>query len=1068
MMLFGRPDPSSLLGEFMLWTRTNMLAVFLMRILQLIRIVGWIVYGIVSFFTTLITGVLYPLSQRVWVFVWAFVHFYWALLLGTVVIEVAVFWPFFMSVITYLLWLFWPTLSCLLEEGWPAARLGLDLVVNSAAMAAQVLNLGIRTFNMCVPVIGFLINFLAEITVQWSKYVTLLLGENNIDDLATGIREIMMQLTEIWVNCMEAMVAISPSVLQAFSVQAGITLSIYMEAASIILEVTAWVFRIMPFQVIPFSRFIGPAIRLLKVAYGLRGLLVVAAAGVGSSMSSRSGGSGGDAHDREIWSIIGESAEHYWDSQSADRGAAQLEHIGQWLMEHPLGTYTDYYLGSGIGLNNLGYYAGSAPRQRATRGAVPADEALPPNWQHQSATPEAEDRRKAGRPFYYTEGPATENPLHFLNASARHAHYYGHTRLSDEPLDSEFGERRQCKSKRCGGAGASVQHPLKTIGEERMRDMTPLHNMVPDDIRSHRRRYANMAALLHATRKTAVFSAKHNDAHGHHLGRHTANLVRYATGEETLGAGVNAVLARHHNPMDSVMATMPVLSEFPPFKWILNMHPPEDQEAFYGVWASKRQFFLLNTTDEVTGEHHMTLHVTVARREDSPTTAAIREYRRQMAAAAPDKSSDSSGGGRRLSKRQFAAPGTMIPNTQPAPEDDVPPPPVTYVNPYEGVEADFFGPPQLQILGAAGIGVAGLMGLYAAGRLIEPALPILRMLYTRDCVSFPRHPWCLPEIPAQLICAATTLVNYVPRDLPVRLCKYETECGAIGFCIPDRPPLLQATSFVRSLRYQFNACWLQNIAVYGTTLVGMLFLTVRTGLDLASKLVPVIGPYVFVPLRDIVPEPISLQQSVCLVVFSYAGWSAVWLITGVLVILPLIIWAFTTAQAFLAMIEVVRGMEMEYYMYAMMTPGFELRQAMEDDVEARRAKNDYQLGHTYNALLRPTEDAIDAEQGLVGAEIGARAEEHVPHDERKALLKGITDSMHRCISLVGAPVQGRRALADLQMFENLWGAFVLPPHYSVEWTRLFMNAAKHSADKKANRTVPFTTGRSTYTVRKST
>lgn len=1052
MWFFGRPNPNSTFGELMLWSRTNLLAVFFMRLLQLLRFVGWIVSSLVSFVTVLVTDVLYPLGQRVWVFVMAFLHFYWALLLGTVVIEVVVFLPFFMSVVTYLIWLFWPTLSCVLEDGWPAARLGVDLLVSAASMGAEVINLGIRTFNMFVPVMGYFINFLAEIAVQWSKYVNLLLGESNINEMLTGIKEIMLQLSEISVNITEAFIAISPTILQAFSVTVGSVFSIILEVSPVLLELTSWMFRIMPFQVIPFSKFIGPVIRVVQSAFGLRSVLapVLAFATTAASASVRTERTDQAGSTNDIWKIIGESAEPYWDPQSADRSAAQLESLGQWLLNHPLGSYTDYFIGSGIGLNNMAYYAGTSPRLK--RGHVPSKEELPLNWRSE----QEQYHHFSALPFYHADGPLSDNVLHFLNASERHSYYNSHTRLADKPLDTEFNTgRRQCRSRFCGGEGATVQHPLKTIGEERMQDLTPLHDMVPSDLRSHRKRYTTVASLLHATRKTIGYAAKHHNTHGHHLNRHVSNLVQYATGETSIGAGVESVLRRHPHPMDSVMSTMPVLSEFVPFKWILNMHHPDDQEAFYGVWASKRQFFLLNTTDEVTGESEMVMHVTLARREDSLTTAAIREHRKSVT--------------ENNRKRQFFAPGMMIPNTQPAPEEDVPPPPMYYVNPYSDVTIDIPPPPDL-VLFPVGVGSVGaLLGLYAAGRLIEPALPILRMLYTRDCVSWPRHPWCLPEIPAQVICMATTLVNFIPRDLPVRLCKYEKECSAVKFCIPDRPPFLQAGSFVRSLRYQFNLCWVQNMFVYVFVLIGFVFTPVRIGLDLASKIVPVVG-FIFKMVHGWIPEPISLQQGVCLVVFSYAGWSLAWIIAGFLIILPLLQWAFTTAQGFLIMIEYVRGLEQEYYLNAMYTPGFELRQAMEAETENATHKNDFRVGYTHNALVRPTQDAIADEEAQAGQPmISASIEPQtrpVSDHERARIISDITNSIHKSITAVGSPVRGRNTTNDLIAFEKMFSMFILPPHYSSEFARRFINNSKHQSDKAATRTLPFVTGQSTHRVLK--
>lgn len=886
------------------WLRNSWVATVSYRILYALRIVAWIAWTAVSFAGTLVSDVIFPFVQWLWTLIVGFFSFYLGLLLGQISFDIILFAPFLFLGLAWLWWAFWPDIGCWLDLAWPVFRLLLDLLVAVAGMWFQVFNVLVRIWNSFVPVLGFVVYFSVDILVSFYRGIASLIGEANVEIMFDGITEISLFLSQIIVNVTIAFINITPTLLDTFSIVVGACLNTILEISPVLLQINFVVFRILPFKIGPIADLVVKVVSFVKKTFFLRNLLEFVAAassiaGTGGLAATAAEPRNADHSDQQLllWRTFGDSASRYWTPDSARQSSEHLSRINAWLLKNPPGSFSDYHVLEGGDLihSTRGYYSGSAPlrakrsdddseHDRPTRMST---DTLPEAWQNH--TDGNHNKRVL---FYPHEHPLDADQLHYLSAEERHAMETHHERLSDQPLSDSLHKRLPCHSRFCGGEGQTVEHPMRTIAKTHVRDRTLLSSLIPKDIRAHRKRAAHLTTLLHSAQHTTHRSFSLWRANKADIYANIGSAWKRWTGHSTFGAAAERVLSVHADPMDSVLAWTPVLSEVWPFRAILDLHPPEEQARYYGRYVTKRQFFVAEVVDEHTGERRKLLHITLNERNDTMQSTLNEDEQPQQ----------------HRTKRQqgLGAGGTSFKSGQ-GNED------MQQVS----SDRDFTG--GLLLYGlinvAAPVGVftgpvAIGVGYFAVGRTLEPALPILRILYKHNCFDDPKHPFCLPELPTQLMCLFQYFMRQIPRNLPVKLCGFEEECSDIGFCIHKRPTVQPVVSITKSRAFFISLCWIQNIFVWFGIASGAIFPVLRFSFFIAETAVPFFGPLIFGNIRRLIPEPVSQQDSVCLVIYVYAPMLAFFLLWLFRFAWALVLWGFGALQRLLDLLTAIRAMEL--------------------------------------------------------------------------------------------------------------------------------------------------------------
>jgi hypothetical protein len=874
------------------WLRNSWIGIGSVRILQLLHILGWLLVTLLTFFPALFLGVVLPFALWVWTILASFFTFMLGLLfVNPTSIDIGTFLPFMLFFGAWTMWLAWPTFSAFVERIYPIARNLADLLVQIFAMMVQVANACFRIWNAFVPVIGFFIYIMADLTVNVYRDMNLLFGEANITALSDALMEITLQIAEIALNIAESIISITPTLLQIFSGVIGACLTVALEVAPKLFEIVTIAIRVLPFKLGPIADLIVQVVRFVKNTFFLRVLLDVAL-----TAAATAGLASAPAHEYSradhIFREFGASASRYWTPASASQSSQFYSDVNTWLMENPPGSHSDYYMWKGYQIQppvDSSSYAGRATleeergeaetrettAERATYSFRPPRSSaahLPPQWKdNDTASANAGARAHLLRhnlPFTHKTGPLSADPHSHLSADEKDAMLHRHTKVSSSPLTAELHKRLPCQGKLCGGSDATVPHPMHTLSTKHARDTTLLTSLLSTDLRSHRKRLAHAAGLVHTARHTLHrLASKHWRKNGPELRQHVAGAWKHVTGHDTLQGAAEQLLSRHPDPLDSIGTLLPVLSEWGPFSYLLGLQPPEEQAQYYGRWAASRHFFYMDEVDETTQETHQVLYVTVALRNESLIARRQQEQQRLNSANQRD--------------------------TLQVPIDLI-----NAVNP-------FFPPGQLFYASIAGVAAA-----YYAGELIEPVLPVMKLLYKRNCISLPRHPWCVPYVPTQLICIVTQAVHLIPNTLPVQLSDYEEQCKDVGFCFIKRPDIIEGIIIVNQLKLFFNACWFRNFFAWLGVMFGLLLPVTRAGFQVCASIVPIFGPLICQPIANVIPQPISLQQGVCLFIYFYAVMMVIFLVWLAHFLWPLVMWAWNALQGLFAMLQALRTSEL--------------------------------------------------------------------------------------------------------------------------------------------------------------
>ena len=212
------------------------------RVWNVARIVLWVLGRLVDLVLTLLNETLLPLVRILFVTAVAFVNFMLGLLVGEIRMELSIFFPLFMFVLTWILWLFWPQVGCFLENTfWPFFLGLLEFVGLAVRILVTLINTLIRLWNAMVPVIGFILYVVVEVLVMVSVFFVEILGEFDVWGLVNSLFEALFELVNLAIEVIIAFVTISPTFLRIFATAVGSMLSTWLEAAPICIDITFFV-----------------------------------------------------------------------------------------------------------------------------------------------------------------------------------------------------------------------------------------------------------------------------------------------------------------------------------------------------------------------------------------------------------------------------------------------------------------------------------------------------------------------------------------------------------------------------------------------------------------------------------------------------------------------------------------------------------------------------------------------------------------------------------------------------------------------------------------------------------
>ena len=873
------------------WLWDSWLSLGLYRVYNVVRIAMWLVGRTVDLLSTLFFAVLMPIVGYLVTFISAFTAFMIGLLGGEINIEWSIMAPLLALLLSWVWWALYPTWGCWFEDNIiPLYPMIGDITNKYIGLGAIIWNVVVRVWNACVPLIGAIIAVCIELFVLFFQLLVQLLGDGSFFKLFNLLTQIMVGLTEIVIAVIDALVSISPSVIQAFVGAIGYCLTVIMEAAPFLIAVTTWLVKVLFFLLSPVLSLVIAIARAFSGGNTLRQARNDEPPGSWpdspppqTSVPYAYGPGGG-----QVFEYTADAANEYWSVDSALFARTRLEDMNQWNLKNPPGSHSYYHYANEPTLSempDIQYEYMSFEMMSLHHDQPPPDlsryddeyDAATDEYYYDysdrdgdenpdAATPVSLAERQARSTGHRDHGKQRERQI---NNRTAHTHVPTHDReLTDRlsrshlrPLHHDFHKRVQCKSRLCGGHGRQLPHPILAIKRDRSYagHVFGLGRETHDE---HRRRFVHTTAALHAARRAVhhVWRHHYHESDGW-MEHHSRNVLRELTGFDSASQLAEHAMSHHEYPYDSLLSYVPVLSEvIPGMRFLVDWHDQDHADQFYGNWVRQRLVFYNNNATDAVYRSRRQLHVTLETRQELELHAD----------------------GRRLlqyepsSYQSFSAP-------------------VQFVTP-----------------------LASDKQKNVKDRNTAPSLPVFKMLARTDCVrrpgsSKPLNPLCLPEIPAQLVCAITHVVSKLFNDKlgQIKTCDYEPRCADIGFCIPPRPPVNQDIFLVaNNIQYFINSCWLKNGVVWLAVGAGFVFPLAKTLLQIAGSQLLVIKPLTDW-LYQLTPDVLVFNDLFCLFLYWYALFLLIFLLVlARILIYPILLWFWRTFTSLEAMYSAIRSIEM--------------------------------------------------------------------------------------------------------------------------------------------------------------
>ena len=566
------------------WCTNSWVCTAIVRLYDVVRIVLWFIARVLDLIGTIIFNIIIPFLALVFVSAVAFINFMVGLLFGEFRLELTVLMPLFVFVGSWLLWLFWPQISCFIPTLWKLVYEFLQVYQEIALLAPTLINLLIRTWNALVPIVGFLIYITIVTIVLLVQFTVELLGEFDVMALFTSIVQIMVIICEILLNLLFALVGVLTTDLSAFNDAVGATMAVIITSAKILIAVTVWLFGALWQLLEPILVALIAVFKFIKNHFLLRQLYAL------SDLDSSEDALPGD----RLWRTLGVSAQRYWDESNSASSAAELGSINRMQLARPPSAALDYFW------FQRSYYAPFNDNVAYTgRGLFD----VPDGWKANATRP---PEPPPPRRRVHTHGEHVDAlAAHLMARPAPPPLPHDWLSLEDEIASHHV----ECRSHMCGGAGKRLRHPIHTVISE---PQPWLYDALGagHDHRTHRRRFIHTVSLVHAVRKTAAHVAHKHWANGDgEFPRRVQRAWQDITGHNSLQAFLDHHTSHHEHPIDSLASLVPTPSNWTLVRALRRLGGDDGSDGVYHAdWLAQRHVHYAEHTADERGRRR--LHVT--------------------------------------------------------------------------------------------------------------------------------------------------------------------------------------------------------------------------------------------------------------------------------------------------------------------------------------------------------------------------------------------------------------------------------------------------------------------------
>lgn len=888
------------------------------RFYQVFIVVQFVLGFLFDIFAVLVFEVAIPVAEQTIILVAAFTNFMGGLLVAEIRVEFSILFPVAVFLGAWTFWWFYPVFGCFYENIFiPFAQIVLPLALQLLSFGLTIVNLFIRVFNSLVPLIGFIINIIVEFFVVFFSTMVSLVGDGEIFRILDAVISAVSMVAGIVLGFIEAVISVAPTVLSVLTQVIGLCITIIIEAAPMLTQITSWLFRTLFFNLQPILKYVVKVVRWY-IGIARKGpvgrLLLKRNLEAGSYQFDEEMSSMEEVVDFEMVSVgaFDKALRKYWTWEAADAMADSVSEMNEYFMSHPLGSNSYYHYTRGPDIHDLlppeqfdieNHDFQSATSQHAALDDDPdsLESTYVREFDERTATLAEKQSHTAHPRVDRSEMHFVKNATHYEHSarprgeydqhgSLKHSmphihrlpkvnkhHLKGGKRLIDKPLHHDFDSwRLRCRSRFCGGHGAALEHPILAI--RRMPNLDGhVFGYAHEDLDSHRKRFVVSHAVLHGFK-----TASHHVMNRHYwngngdLPRHASAVLKHLTGHSSSHDFIEHLMTRQEHPVDSLHSYVPVLSEWPPFKWMVEHN--DNPETFYGNWMRDRiQFLNVNSTEDP-------LHSSVVR---TATNGVGLSQRRRLMHVTLDTRAEIEAREASTGRKLFQFSGESAGRQ-------------SVSGPMRFVVAD-----RVELL---------------SDRILDPktavpSLPVFRLSGQTDCVNRPgsrqpRNPLCLPEIPQQVWCFVNSFYPYVYNVILANLnfCTYEPQCKDLGFQIIKRPQFsVDLIILVNNIDLFISVDWYINSIVWFTTLLSPILPGLKAILEVISTQAPFLF-LVFDPLARLIPTTVVLNDFVCELIFIYAPvLSAVTLIILRMTLIPILQLIFRSIMSLQALITALIG-----------------------------------------------------------------------------------------------------------------------------------------------------------------
>lgn len=561
--------------KFCWWCTSSAFCTVLTRVYDVVRIGAWVLGRVVDFFLTLVFGTILPIARFIFYATLSFLNFLGGLLIGEFRFgALTIFAPLFLLIAAWLIWFFWPTLACFIEDiGWPALNFFFDFLGLVLSLVITILNALIRIWNSLVPVVGFIIYlFISVVTTIFASTVSIL-GAFDVYALVGALLEVVVLIVEIAIEMIVAVVTLPTGILSEIVEAIGPAVTVVMNAATIWARVLTWVWGVLWQSLEPILETLVSVVRYVKKHFFARAL-ARSLLGLETEPSLRGMSTSDDLGD-QMWHIMGRAGSHYWNDERGEHSTKELRGMNAWHERHSPQHVVDYYY-----MRRTALLGRSGPLTTSRGRSLLQEAELPQGW---NVADDDNDHIGMSTAPVHNHEPGKNHP-HLQDIwdhmDGRFARADDDLQSHPVPIEEEVESYKvECHSKHCGGHGVPLDHPIKTMarGHKRLR---PLDADTPHKRRARMTQTAAMAHVARHTMRHAVheFWYKGDGT----VPRNARHAWKELTGHNTLHETLEYLTTQRKNPVESVATFVPVLSEWQPFAWMLSQHPEEYQRRFLG------------------------------------------------------------------------------------------------------------------------------------------------------------------------------------------------------------------------------------------------------------------------------------------------------------------------------------------------------------------------------------------------------------------------------------------------------------------------------------------------------